>query len=123
MSLGLKEKLFVKHGRARDFLGVFPHSRNTPVGHPSAVYEQLKHFVEFTGSLLTANKFMNNLYVHIGFQPAYKYEEVYQLIFENGYLMQSINRSKEMAEIRQKINPSSKFYEQWHLTWKEKNGS
>ncbi|YAG04307.1 hypothetical protein NSTC731_00506 [Nostoc sp. DSM 114167] len=58
-----------------------------------------------------------------GFQPAYKYEEVHELIFESGYLMQSINRSEEMAEIRQKIIPESKFYDQWHLTWRGKDGS
>ncbi|WP_427157377.1 hypothetical protein ACQFX9_17860 [Aliinostoc sp. HNIBRCY26] len=123
ISLVLKEKLLLKHGKARDFLGVFPYGRDTPVGHPSAVYEQLNHFVEFTGSLLIANKFIHNLYVHLGFQPAYKYEEVYELTFDKGYLTQSIKRSEEMAEIRQKINPQSKFYEQWYLTWKGQNGS
>ncbi|MEH2271494.1 MAG: hypothetical protein V7K68_24245 [Nostoc sp.] len=114
----------LKHRRAtRDFLGVLPYLRNTPVGHPSAIYDELNHLVEFTGSLLVANNFIKSLYVHLGFQPAYKYEEVHELIFESGYLMQSINRSKEMADIRQKMLPQSKFYDQWHLTWRGKDGS
>ncbi|MHC5738630.1 hypothetical protein [Nostoc sp.] len=124
ISVRLKEKLAIKHGRAtRDFLGVLPYLRNTPVGHPSAIYDELNHLVEFTGSLLVANNFIKSLYVHLGFQPAYKYEEVHELMFENGYLMQSINRSEEMADIRQKIIPQSKFYDQWHLTWRGKDGS
>ncbi|MFN6527050.1 hypothetical protein [Nostoc sp. ChiSLP03a] len=122
ISLSLKEKL-AKQGKAKDFLGVLPSRRNTPVGHPSAIYDELNHLVEFTGSLLVANSFIKNLYVHLGFQPAYKYEEVHELIFDSGYLIQSINRSEEMAEIRQKIIPKSKFYDQWHLTWRGKDGS
>ncbi|MDZ8035570.1 hypothetical protein [Nostoc sp. DedSLP04] len=124
ISVGLKEKLAIKHGRAtRDFLGVLPYLRNTPVAHPSTIYDELNYLVEFTGSLLVANNFIKNLYIHLGFQPAYKYEEVHELIFESGYLMQSINRSEEMAEIRQKFIPESKFYDQWHLTWRGKDGS
>jgi hypothetical protein len=123
IALSLKEKLAVKHGRARSFLGVFPYLGDTPVGHPSAIYNELNHLVEFTGSLLVAKNFINSLYIHLGFQAAYKYEEVHELIFDSGYLMQSINRSEEMAEIRQKIIPQSKFYDQWHLTWKGKDGS
>ncbi|WP_448269668.1 hypothetical protein [Nostoc sp. DSM 114159] len=123
ISLSLKEKLMIKHGRGRDFIGVFPSLRHTHVGHPSAIYDDLNHLVEFTGSLLAGNNFINNLYVHLGFQSAYKYEEVHELIFENGYLMQSIDRSEEMAEIRQKIIPPFYLYDQWHLTWRGKNGS
>ncbi|MFN6463887.1 MAG: hypothetical protein RMZ41_019035 [Nostoc sp. DedVER02] len=125
ISLSLKEKLMIKHGRgrARDFIGVFPYLRDTLLDHPSAIYDDLNYLVEFTGSLLVANNFINNLYVHLGFQAAYKYEEVHELIFESGYLMQSIDRSQEMAEIRQKIIPPFYLYDQWHLTWKGKNGS
>ncbi len=123
ITLSLKQKLIVKHGRAKDFLGVFPCLRDTPVGHPSTIYDELNHLVEFTGSLLVAKNFIKSLYVHLGFQPAYKYEEVHQLIFKSGYLIQSINRSEEMAEIRQKIIPPFNFYDQWHLTWRGKNGS
>ncbi|MEH2076129.1 MAG: hypothetical protein V7K57_17320 [Nostoc sp.] len=93
------------------------------MAHPSAIYGELNYLVEFTGSLLVANNFIKNLYVHLGFQSAYKYEEVHELIFESGYLMQSINRSEEMAEIRQKIIPPFYLYDQWHLIWRGKDGS
>jgi hypothetical protein len=122
ISLSPLEAIAGKHGKAREFLGVLPSIENTIVGR-SAIYDELNYPLEFTGSLLVVADFINSLYIHLGFQPAYKYEEVYELIFDSGYLGQSINRCDEMAEIRQKIIPPSKLYDEWHLTWRGKDGS
>jgi hypothetical protein len=37
----------------------------------------------------------------MGFHPAWKYERVLELLFENGVLVQEFDRSEAMAEVRQ----------------------
>lgn len=69
----------------------------------SAIYEGLDYQVPYTGGLLLANDFVRELYVHMGFHPAWKYREVHEVIFENGCLIQEENRSEQMAELRLKI--------------------
>lgn len=56
--------------------------------------------VPFTGGLLLGDDFVEELHVHIGFQPGYKYRRVLELTFESGYLLSQSDRSMEMEEIR-----------------------
>lgn len=64
-------------------------------------YEKINFYLEFSGGLLLADGFIRNLYVHMGFHPAWKYEKVRELIFENGILVADYDRSEKMAEIRE----------------------
>ncbi len=43
-----------------------------------------------------------NLYVHMGYHPAWKYEKVHELIFENGLLIEDRDISAKMKEYRDK---------------------
>ena len=52
------------------------------------VYKGLRHPVPFTGGLLLTRDFIEELYVHMGFHPAWKYREVHELIFRAGELFQ-----------------------------------
>jgi hypothetical protein len=54
----------------------------------------------FTGGLLLGEDFIEELYVHMGFHPAYKYRNVLELTFESGRLLSQSDRSPEMQEIR-----------------------
>lgn len=54
----------------------------------------------FSGGLLLGDRFISELYVHMGFHPAWKYEVVHELSFEAGRLTQASDRSAEMAEFR-----------------------
>ena len=47
-------------------------------------YVCLEYHLEYTGGLLLADGFIDDLYVHMGFHPAWKYTNVIELIFENG---------------------------------------
>ncbi|MCU0534809.1 MAG: hypothetical protein MUD14_13030 [Hydrococcus sp. Prado102] len=49
------------------------------------------------------NHFIQDLYVHLGFQPAYKYKTVLELIFDGGELIDEADKSEEMERFRQKI--------------------
>jgi hypothetical protein len=67
------------------------------------VYEGLDHPVSYTGGLLLAGDFIRELYVHMGFHPAWKYREVHELIFREGELVSEADRSEEIAEFRREI--------------------
>lgn len=64
-------------------------------------YEGLGYQLEYSGGLLLADGFIQSLYVHMGFHPAWKYETVIELIFDAGILKKEIDRSDRMAEIRE----------------------
>lgn len=63
-------------------------------------YENLGYPLAYTGGLLLAAGFIRDLYVHMGFHPAWKYEKVVELVFEGGVLQKACDRSAEMAELR-----------------------
>jgi hypothetical protein len=67
------------------------------------VYDGLRQFVPFTGGLLLAAGLIRGLRVPAGFHPAWMYEGVRELIFEQGRVVQEADRSKEMAQIREEI--------------------
>lgn len=67
------------------------------------VYEPEDFSVPFSGGLLLGSDFIQSMYVHMGFHPAYKYEMVYELIFDKGQLTETHNRSKKMAEFREML--------------------
>lgn len=69
-------------------------------------YEGLDYHLEYTGGLLLAGGFIQKLYVHMGFHPAWKYKRVVELIFGGGRLTGEFDRSESMAEIRDRIRES-----------------
>jgi hypothetical protein len=64
--------------------------------------------LEYTGGLLLANGFIEDLYVHMGFHPAWKYENVIELIFEKGALKAEFDRTKLMARVRKTVLKSGR---------------
>ena len=66
-------------------------------------YLDINFHLEYSGGLLIADRFIKELYVHMGFHPAWKYETVHELIFANGVLTAAHNRSEQMAEIRDRF--------------------
>lgn len=71
------------------------------------VYKGLNYDIGYSGGLLIAREFIESLYVHMGFHPAWKYEEVVELIFDEGILTQAFDRSEQMTEIRARLSDSS----------------
>ncbi len=80
---------------------------NTPDDGPGTFFEY--HFenvalkINFTGGILIGRDFIQELYVHMGFHPAWKYLEVYELLFEKGKLVKENNVSGRMKEFRDKL--------------------
>lgn len=63
-------------------------------------YEDLNLPLDYTGSLLIADGFIQALYVHRGFQSAWKFETVLELVFDAGRFIEAIDRSERMAALR-----------------------
>ncbi len=74
----------VRMGQRGRLFGKSPHYHERPHGW---VYSGLNHPVDFTGGLLLGEGFIGELYVHMGFHPAWKYRVVKELIFKSGKLL------------------------------------
>ena len=74
-----------------------------PSGWFNNRYENMAYALTYTGGLLLATGFIDDLYVHMGFHPAWKYEKVVELVFECGVLQKECDRSAEMAELRKLV--------------------
>ncbi|MCG8016209.1 MAG: hypothetical protein JAY97_08340 [Candidatus Thiodiazotropha sp. 'RUGA'] len=86
------------------------------------LFEDINMPLAYTGGLVVAQGFIRSLYVHMGFHPAWKYEEVHELVFESGHLISESDLSSRMVDVRKKaegdtmqINgtPSKKEIEVW----------
>jgi hypothetical protein len=87
-------------GKGPPLFGVVPRKQL----HWGWEYEGLREPVDFTGGLLLADGFIRELYVHMGFHPAWKYREVRELIFEHGHLKEESDRTSRMAELRARLS-------------------
>jgi hypothetical protein len=67
------------------------------------VYHDLNLHIDFTGGMLVASGFLQELYVHMGFHPVWKYETVHELVFSQGTLLETKDVSRQMAELRDKM--------------------
>ena len=70
-------------------------------------YEKLRAPIWFTGGLLLARDFISDLYVHMGFHPAWKYLNVCEVLLEDGRVERIADRSAAMAEMRERLGPSA----------------
>jgi hypothetical protein len=71
------------------------------------VVDGLREVVPFTGGLLLGDDFIREMYVHMGFHPAYKFRVVYELMFDKGRLTEEHDRSTQMAEFREMLSSRS----------------
>src|SRR6185369_6985257 len=83
--------------------GITPKIAGKKLGFFSSFYEDLDYHLEYSGGLLLADGFIRELYVHMGFHPAWKYEHVVELVFEGGILRAEHDRSARVAEIRRQM--------------------
>ena len=63
-------------------------------------YDDIDLPIAFTGGLRLGDGFIRELYVHMGFAPAWKFEEVHGLWFDAGRLVSSEDLSAEMERQR-----------------------
>jgi hypothetical protein len=71
-------------------------------------YDGLSYQLKYSGGILLADGFIQSLYVHMGFHPAWKYTTVIELVFDAGILKGEFDRSDRMAEVREMITKAPK---------------
>jgi hypothetical protein len=64
--------------------------------------------LSYTGGLIIGRGFIRALYAHMGFHPAWKYQHVQELVFEQGRLVETRDASSEMARLRESIKEIQK---------------
>jgi hypothetical protein len=65
------------------------------------VYNHLNLPMDFTGEILAGDQFIRELYMHMGFQPAWKFEIVHQLMISHGTVLDTKDISPEMRRVRE----------------------
>ncbi|MBU2650134.1 MAG: hypothetical protein KKA81_04295 [Bacteroidetes bacterium] len=90
-------------------------------------FEDVGLQLPFSGGILIGDGFIQELYVHMGYHPAWKYEEVYELLFDNGRLSTENNVSEKMKEFRLRMkdaadtqNPGDHDFENTVYEWVKK---
>ena len=83
--------------------GVEPKADTGQTALFDAIYEDVGYALPYTGGLLLGRGFIEQLYVHMGFHPAWKYRKVHELIFEAGNLVGATDRSEEIAGFRKEV--------------------
>lgn len=68
------------------------------------VYNDLRQPFAFSGGLLLGEGFIRQLYVHMGFHPAWKYRNVREVLFEQGRLTEDFDRSDAMEGVRAQLS-------------------
>lgn len=69
----------------------------------NTAYHELNLSMDYSGGMLVADGFIRELYVHMGFHPAWKYETVFELVFSHGDLLETKDVSQRMAELRKEM--------------------
>ena len=75
------------------------------------VYKDLNLFMKYTGKIVLGRGFINKYYIHMGFQQAWAYEEVIELVFENGVVVNTINHNETVSRIREEHDNDPEFRE------------
>ena len=69
----------------------------------TASYRLLGKPLDFTGGLLLARGFRQELYVHMGYHPAWKYSHVVEVQLQAGHITDVRDCSQAMAQIRARL--------------------
>lgn len=89
--------------------GIAPDTSKGKRGLFEAVYRNMGHKLPFSGGLLIARGFIQNLYVHMGYHPAWKYRTVYELIAHEGDVVEAVDKSAAMGELRNRLAGTDEF--------------
>jgi hypothetical protein len=98
LGLSAEAQQAIACGEALALFGVSPVPGD---GGYSAEYRGLDHVIPYSGVLTLGADFVWDMYVHMGYHPPWKYRRVYDLKFEAGRLVSEVDRSADMAQLRE----------------------
>jgi hypothetical protein len=132
LKLGINLQTVEKRGRKNEYLtqvgpainGVLPDPKSTTDKHSlfNNYYANLHLPIAFSGGLLLGSDFIRDLYVHMGFHPAWKYTTVFEIVCQQGQIVERRDVSARVAEIREyrrqhPLKPSSQADESQLADW------
>jgi hypothetical protein len=92
-----EDSIFLKEVTMRERDGNYePINKVMPKqGEDGFVYQNINLLIPFTGKLRLAREFIQELYIHMGFQKPTAYKTVIDMSFEKGRLVEEKDRSEE----------------------------
>lgn len=73
------------------------------------LYKNVNLPILYTGQIVVGSKFLNQYYIHMGYQRAWAYKTVLELVFEEGILLGTIDHSEKAENIREQIQFNKNF--------------
>ena len=67
------------------------------------LYKNLNMKIDYTGKILVGRNFINEYYIHMGYQRPWAYEVLIELVFENGKLIEKNDESNTAEELRKQL--------------------
>ena len=64
------------------------------------LYKNINIFMEYTGKILIGKDFINEYYIHMGYQRAWAYEVLEEVIFDKGKLIKTVDHSEMAKKLR-----------------------
>jgi hypothetical protein len=93
-----------KLGKGPELGGALPRHSRQMSALGSWFYKDPAVELRYCGGLLLGADFISELYVHMGFHPAWKYRRVHELLFESGRLTKAVDRSEFMSQVRDRMS-------------------
>ncbi|MBE6679053.1 MAG: hypothetical protein E7598_00865 [Ruminococcaceae bacterium] len=79
------------------------------------LYKGLNIKLDYTGKILVGDGFIHEYYIHMGYQRAWAYKKLVELVFADGNLIEKNDHSKVAADIRKKIRNDKDFDQKLHM--------
>jgi len=105
-----KMTINVVGGDALPIDGIMPEGEGSEGGPRQ--YKGLKYKVGFTGRIRLAKDFIDDYYIHMGYQKPTAFKTVYDITLENGRVVKMKDRSDDMEKKRGEFK---KYYESGNL--------
>lgn len=67
------------------------------------LYKKINLPIEYTGKILVGAGFVQEYYIHMGFQRAWAYKTLKEFVFKKGILLETIDHSKIAQKVRREI--------------------
>ena len=68
----------------------------------------------YTGKIVVGKDFLQEYYIHMGYQRAWSYKILKEFVFEEGVLVDVIDHSDMAKELRKQIKEDPDFWDKLH---------
>ena len=77
-------------------------------------YKGINIKIPYTGKIVVGKDFLQEYYIHMGYQRAWSYKVLKEFSFEDGVLVDVVDHSDMAKKLRQQIKEDPDFWEKLH---------